>query len=82
MAGAAAADQRASARRGDSPRAPRRRRAGVAAARLDRALTRYIAAQSLAVMRSLDLDPPVNPLGGAIALGHPAGATGAIALPP
>ena len=37
------------------------------------------AAQSLAVMRSLDLDPArVNPLGGAIALGHPLGATGAI----
>jgi len=37
------------------------------------------AAQSLAVMRELDLDPTlVNPLGGAIALGHPLGATGAI----
>ena len=37
------------------------------------------AAQSLAVMRTLGLDPAkVNPLGGAIALGHPLGATGAI----
>jgi len=31
------------------------------------------------VIRTLDLDPAkVNPLGGAIALGHPLGATGAI----
>ncbi len=37
------------------------------------------AAQSLAVMRELGLDPAkVNPFGGAIALGHPLGATGAI----
>lgn len=42
-------------------------------------LNEAFAAQSLAVMRSLDLDPArVNPLGGAIALGHPLGATGAI----
>ena len=42
-------------------------------------LNEAFAAQSLAVMRSLDLDPQkVNPLGGAIALGHPLGATGAI----
>jgi acetyl-CoA C-acetyltransferase len=37
------------------------------------------AAQALAVSRALDLDPAkVNPNGGAIALGHPVGATGAI----
>src|SRR5690606_5490633 len=37
------------------------------------------AAQALAVSRELGLDPEkVNPDGGAIALGHPVGATGAI----
>lgn len=37
------------------------------------------AAQSLAVMKGLGLDPvKTNPNGGAIALGHPVGATGAI----
>lgn len=42
-------------------------------------LNEAFAAQSLAVMRDLQLDPTkVNPLGGAIALGHPLGATGAI----
>ena len=42
-------------------------------------LNEAFAAQSLAVMNTLDLDPQVvNPLGGAIALGHPLGATGAI----
>jgi len=42
-------------------------------------LNEAFAAQSLAVIRTLDLDPEkVNPLGGAIALGHPLGATGAI----
>ena len=42
-------------------------------------LNEAFAAQTLAVMRELDLDPSlVNPLGGAIALGHPLGATGAI----
>jgi acetyl-CoA acyltransferase len=42
-------------------------------------LNEAFAAQSLAVIRDLDLDPTkVNPLGGAIALGHPLGATGAI----
>jgi acetyl-CoA acyltransferase len=42
-------------------------------------LNEAFAAQSLAVMRDLDLDPNrVNPIGGAIALGHPLGATGAI----
>jgi acetyl-CoA acyltransferase len=42
-------------------------------------LNEAFAAQALACMRSLDLDKTkVNPLGGAIALGHPLGATGAI----
>lgn len=42
-------------------------------------LNEAFAAQSLAVIRDLDLDPDVvNPIGGAIALGHPLGATGAI----
>ncbi len=37
------------------------------------------AAQALAVSRALDLDPErVNPNGGAISLGHPVGATGAM----
>jgi acetyl-CoA C-acetyltransferase len=37
------------------------------------------AAQAIAVNRALDLDPErVNPNGGAVALGHPVGATGAI----
>jgi len=37
------------------------------------------AAQAMAVTRDLDLDPAkVNPNGGAVALGHPIGATGAI----
>ena len=37
------------------------------------------AAQAIAVTRALDLDPAkVNPNGGAVALGHPVGATGAI----
>jgi acetyl-CoA C-acetyltransferase len=37
------------------------------------------AAQAIAVNRALGLDPArVNPDGGAIALGHPVGATGAI----
>lgn len=39
------------------------------------------AAQAIAVSRALDLDPArVNPNGGAIALGHPVGATGAMLL--
>jgi acetyl-CoA C-acetyltransferase len=39
------------------------------------------AAQALAVSRALNLDPGrVNPNGGAIALGHPVGATGAILI--
>ncbi len=42
-------------------------------------LNEAFAAQSLAVLGALHLDPArVNPLGGAIALGHPLGATGAI----
>jgi acetyl-CoA acyltransferase len=42
-------------------------------------LNEAFAAQALAVLGSLQLDPAkVNPLGGAIALGHPLGATGAI----
>ena len=42
-------------------------------------LNEAFAAQALAVIRDLGLDPSkVNPLGGAIALGHPLGATGAI----
>ena len=42
-------------------------------------LNEAFAAQSLAVMNTLGLNPElVNPMGGAIALGHPLGATGAI----
>jgi acetyl-CoA acyltransferase len=42
-------------------------------------LNEAFAAQALAVIKELGLDPDrVNPLGGAIALGHPLGATGAI----
>ena len=42
-------------------------------------LNEAFAAQSLAVIQDVGLDPKiVNPLGGAIALGHPLGATGAI----
>lgn len=42
-------------------------------------LNEAFAAQALAVQQDLGLDPSkVNPLGGAIALGHPLGATGAI----
>jgi acetyl-CoA C-acetyltransferase len=41
-------------------------------------LNEAFAAQALAVMKELELDPAkVNPNGGAIALGHPIGATGA-----
>ena len=44
-------------------------------------LNEAFAAQSLAVISELGLDPQkVNPLGGAIALGHPLGATGAIRI--
>jgi acetyl-CoA acyltransferase len=42
-------------------------------------LNEAFAAQALAVIRDVGLDPQkINPLGGAIALGHPLGATGAI----
>jgi len=42
-------------------------------------LNEAFAAQALAVIRDSRLDPSkVNPLGGAIALGHPLGATGAV----
>ncbi|WP_297831463.1 acetyl-CoA C-acyltransferase [Thermomonas sp.] len=42
-------------------------------------LNEAFAAQSLAVIHDCKLDPTkVNPLGGAIALGHPLGATGAV----
>jgi len=42
-------------------------------------LNEAFAAQALAVIRDLGLDEDkVNPLGGAIALGHPLGATGAV----
>ena len=42
-------------------------------------LNEAFAAQALAVIRDSELDPgKVNPLGGAIALGHPLGATGAV----
>ncbi|MFL6665165.1 MAG: acetyl-CoA C-acyltransferase [Rhizobacter sp.] len=42
-------------------------------------LNEAFAAQSLAVIDSVGVDPAkVNPMGGAIALGHPLGATGAI----
>jgi acetyl-CoA acyltransferase len=44
-------------------------------------LNEAFAAQSLAVIHDLGLDPAkVNPLGGAIALGHPLGATGAVRI--
>ncbi len=42
-------------------------------------LNEAFAAQALAVIHDIGLDPAkVNPLGGAIALGHPLGATGAV----
>ena len=42
-------------------------------------LNEAFAAQAIAVIQDLGLDPSkVNPMGGAIALGHPLGATGAI----
>ncbi|MBL8425872.1 MAG: acetyl-CoA C-acyltransferase [Dechloromonas sp.] len=54
--------------------------AGISQADLDWIeLNEAFAAQSLAVVKELGIDPSkVNPLGGAIALGHPLGATGAI----
>ena len=54
-------------------------RAGMTLADLDLVeLNEAFAAQSLAVVRALGLDPRrVNPHGGAVALGHPIGASGA-----
>ncbi len=56
------------------------KQAGLTADQLDWIeLNEAFAAQALAVIRDCALDPDkVNPLGGAIALGHPLGATGAI----
>jgi acetyl-CoA acyltransferase len=56
------------------------RHAGITQNQLERIeLNEAFAAQALAVIRELGLDPErVNPVGGAIALGHPLGATGAI----
>ena len=53
--------------------------AGIQASALERIeLNEAFAAQALAVVRQLGFDPAkVNPTGGAIALGHPLGATGA-----
>lgn len=53
--------------------------AGIKPADLERIeLNEAFAAQALAVVRTVGLDPTkVNPTGGAIALGHPLGATGA-----
>ena len=55
-------------------------RAGISASDLDVIESNEaFAAQACYVSRELDLDPAkVNPNGGAIALGHPVGATGAI----
>ena len=55
------------------------RRAGWTAEDIDTVeLNEAFAAQSLAVLRELPLDPEiVNPQGGAIAIGHPLGSTGA-----
>ncbi len=54
-------------------------RAGLTLDQIDHfELNEAFAAQSLAVIRTLGIDPAkVNPYGGAIALGHPLGATGA-----
>ncbi|NLG60002.1 MAG: acetyl-CoA C-acyltransferase [Gammaproteobacteria bacterium] len=56
------------------------RQAGLSKDQLDWIeLNEAFAAQALAVIRDSELDPEkVNPLGGAIALGHPLGATGAV----
>ncbi|HVR80569.1 MAG TPA: acetyl-CoA C-acyltransferase [Luteimonas sp.] len=56
------------------------RQAGLTKEQLDWIeLNEAFAAQALAVIRDCELDPSkVNPLGGAIALGHPLGATGAV----
>jgi acetyl-CoA acyltransferase len=56
-------------------------RTGLTLAQMDLIeLNEAFAAQGLAVLRDLGLaddDPRVNPLGGAIAMGHPLGASGA-----
>jgi acetyl-CoA acetyltransferase len=54
-------------------------RAGLSVAQLDLVeLNEAFAAQAIACIRELKLDPErVNPYGGAIALGHPLGASGA-----
>ncbi len=56
------------------------RQAGLSKEQLDWIeLNEAFAAQALAVIRDCELDPAkINPLGGAIALGHPLGATGAV----
>ncbi len=56
------------------------KRTGVSLADVDWIeLNEAFAAQAIAVMQEVDLDPEkVNPLGGAIAWGHPLGATGAV----
>jgi acetyl-CoA acyltransferase len=56
--------------------------AGITQAQLDWIeLNEAFAAQALAIINQLGLDPAkVNPQGGAIALGHPLGATGAIRM--
>jgi acetyl-CoA acetyltransferase len=57
------------------------RRAGLTLADIDHIeLNEAFAAQALAVTRTLgldDLDPRINPNGGAIAMGHPLGMSGA-----
>ena len=55
------------------------KRAGLSVADVDLfELNEAFAAQSIAVIRELKIDPEkVNPFGGAIALGHPIGASGA-----
>lgn len=55
------------------------KKAGISLADIDRIeLNEAFAAQSLAVIKDCELDPSkINPTGGAIALGHPLGATGA-----
>ncbi len=55
------------------------KKAGISSKDIERIeLNEAFAAQALAVVRNLELDPNrVNPSGGAIALGHPLGATGA-----
>ena len=55
------------------------KKAGITQQTLDRMeLNEAFAAQALAVIKTCNLDPKkINPTGGAIALGHPLGATGA-----